>query len=55
MINPTNDIGDYEGSSYGTKDNNAHLNHIPHDRDLLHHVEPVDKTKEIILDLHFTW
>jgi len=39
---------DYEGSSYCAKDNNAHLDHVPHDRDLLHHVETIDQTVKII-------
>jgi len=48
MIESTNDIGNYEGSSYCSKDNNAHFDHIPHDRDLLHHVETIDKIIEIV-------
>jgi len=52
MIKTRNRNCDYEGSSYCAKDDNAHFNHIPHDRDLLHHVEAINKIVEIVLNLH---
>ena len=49
----TSDLkSDYEGSSYCGKDDDTHLDHIPHDRDLLHHIESIDKIIEIVLNLH---
>lgn len=48
MTKTSDHVSDYEGSSYGGKDDNTHLDHVPHDRDLLHHIEPIDKNIEIV-------